>query len=136
MAILPVSEKAAVPCRCPLAAPTGAALHSTKRGLRYWRLRSAVAAAVARAGSLGSEAGTPAQQGLEPPPLPSKLEVWACMAQRPLQHLAKAAQNCTVLPGDAQDHVMSMNSARLGILQTAGLHLPSKCCAVSAEIFS
>ena len=61
-------------CRCPLAAPTGSALHSTKRGSRYWRLRSAVAAAVHHASSPGQEAG-PASQSAESPALPSKLEV-------------------------------------------------------------
>lgn len=64
----------AVWCRCPLAAPTGAALHSTKRGSRYWRLRSAVAVAVHSASSSGQET-IPAPQSAEPPALPSKLEV-------------------------------------------------------------
>ena len=63
--------------RCPLAAPTGAALHSTKRGSRYWRLRSAVAAAVHSASSPSREAA-PAPQSAEPPALPSKLEVRSC----------------------------------------------------------
>ena len=64
-------------CRCPLAAPTGAALHSTKRGSRYWRLRSAVAAAVHSASSPGQEA-VYASHSAEPPALPSKLEVRNC----------------------------------------------------------
>ena len=62
-------------CRCPLAAPTGAALQSTRRGSRYWRLRSAVAASVHRAGGGGAPAAAaPSQEG-QPSPLPSKLEV-------------------------------------------------------------
>ena len=69
-------EGGAVPCRCPLAAPTGAALHSTKRGSRYWRLRSAVAAAVHHASSPSQEA-VPISQSAESPVLPSKLEVRA-----------------------------------------------------------
>lgn len=35
--------------RCPLASPTSAVLQETKRGSRYWRLRSAVQQAVAAA---------------------------------------------------------------------------------------
>ena len=62
-------------CRCPLAAPTGAALQSTRRGSRYWRLRSAVAAAVHRVGGGGAAAAAPPSQEGQPSPLPSKLEV-------------------------------------------------------------
>ena len=62
-------------CRCPLAAPTGAALQSTRRGSRYWRLRSAVAASVHQADGAGATAAAlPSQEG-QPSPLPSKLEV-------------------------------------------------------------
>lgn len=77
--------------RCPLAAPTGAALQSTMRGSRYWRLRSAVAAAVHRAGGGDLEAAS-AQQEAEPSSLPSKLQVRACALPSAFFSSASGAQ--------------------------------------------
>ncbi len=60
--------------RCPLASPTSAMLQETKRGSRYWRLRSAVRAAVTEAGPRdGHSRDPPALPELSS--IPSKLEV-------------------------------------------------------------
>ena len=60
--------------RCPLASPSSAMLQETKRGSRYWRIRSGVRSAVMGAGSgAGNPRNSPSLPELSS--IPSKLEV-------------------------------------------------------------
>lgn len=95
--------------RCPLASPTSAVLQGTKRGLRYWHLRSAVQAAVAEAAACSAPPSETAPLP-ELSSMPSKLEVrppasllrlhWTCGCEACLlgtlsQHTHGKQSHCT-----------------------------------------